>query len=318
MKTVGYGVVRRLKKGEKGDPGRSDIVTRESIWETGVFFDNGGENSVALDIVKNGASWYRCMIPHTSGVFADDLATGKWQLMNWFKSIATDLALARKIKAEEIDVDNFIARNMRTANSGARMEAFGSEQNFYNENGVKQMQIGIVNGNVVLTYFATDGSKLYDLGPGGFNWGAVKPASWTEYKAKSLNQTSTPTIYDVTSKVSNWNYKEGAIAGEFFYSYYVGVNPSITEADRAKEKYIYMYQNLSGGYIPNGWYLNPAIPRFASGEYASQWNADPKVLRNQTLNSKSSLRYRELLYFVGGLVADEMKVAWNDGEAVDV
>ena len=95
------------------------------------------------------------------------------------------------------------------------------------------------------------------------------------------------------------------------------IEPKII-AGGSKEKYIYMYQSLSGGYIPNGWYINPGMPQFASGEYASQWNADPKVLRDQILNSKSSLRYRELLYFVGGLVADEMKVAWNDGEAVDV
>ena len=79
-----------------------------------------------------------------------------------------------------------------------------------------------------------------------------------------------------------------------------------------------MYQNLSGGYIPNGWYLNPAMPRFTSGSYASQWNADPKVLSNQLLNNKSSIAYRQLLNFVGGLIVDEMKVAWNDGESIIV
>ena len=89
--------------------------------------------------------------------------------MNNFDNIATDLLLSRKILADEIDTENMIAKNMRTANSGARVEIFGSEQNFYNENGVRQMQIGIVNGNIVLSYFAPDGSKLYDIGPGGFN-----------------------------------------------------------------------------------------------------------------------------------------------------
>ena len=197
------------------------------------------------------------------------MSAGKWQIMNNFDNIATDLLLSRKILADEIDTENMIAKNMRTANSGARVEIFGSEQNFYNENGVRQMQIGIVNGNIVLSYFAADGSKLYDIGPGGFNWGSVKPASWTEYKAKSLNQTTTPTIYDVKSKVSNWNYKEGPISGETYFTYYAGVNPTITEADREKERYVYMYKSLSGGYIPDGWYLNTSMPGFAPGSLSS-------------------------------------------------
>ena len=302
----------------KQKDGRSDIAYRKALWVTGKQYYKGLSSEPYLDFVKYENLWYMCKASHISGTFTTDLNAGRWAIMNNFENVATDLVLSRKILAEEIDTDNIVAKNMRTANSGARVEAFGSEQNFYNENGVKQMQIGIVNGNVVLTYFAADGSKLYDLGPGGFNWGAIKPASWSEYKQKSLNQTATPTMYNVTSKVSNWNYKEGPIAGETFFSYYAGVNPTITEADRQKEKYIYMYQNLSGGYIPNGWYLNPAMPRFTSGSYASQWNADPKVLSNQLLNNKSSIAYRQLLNFVGGLIVDEMKVAWNDGESIIV
>ena len=89
--------------------------------------------------------------------------------MNNFENIATDLLLSRQILADEIDTENLVSRSIRTANSGSRVEIFGSEQNFYNENGVRQMQIGIVNGNIVLSYFAADGSKLYDIGPGGFN-----------------------------------------------------------------------------------------------------------------------------------------------------
>ena len=302
----------------KQKDGRSDIASRKAAWVTGKQYYKGLRAEPYLDFVKYEDLWYMCKVSHVSGTFATDLNAGRWAVMNNFENVATDLLLARKILADEIDADNLIARNMRTANSGARVEAFGSEQNFYNENGVKQMQIGIVNGNVVLTYFAADGSKLYDLGPGGFNWGAIKPASWTEYKAKSLNQTSTPTVYNVTSKVSNWNYKEGPISGETYFTYYAGVNPTITEADREKERYVYMYQTLSGGYIPNGWYLNPNMPRFAAGSNAAAWNTDPKVLRNQTLNSKSSILYRQLLNFVGGIIVDEMKIAWNDGEQIEV
>ena len=296
--------------GTPGTPGRSDIVTRRTIWKTAQAYLNGSTTIGILDIVKTSdGKWFKCKLSHTSGTFSTDLSAGRWEQMNWFENVATDLVLSRKIMSEEIDADNLIARNMRTANSGARVEAFGSEQNFYNENGVKQMQIGIVNGNVVLTYFAADGSKLYDLGPGGFNWGAVKPASWTEYKAKSLNQTSTPTIDDITSKVFNWNYKDGPISGETYFTYYAGVNPAITEADREKERYVYVYQTLSGGYIPNGWYLSSSVPVFAPGSKADAWNTDPTVLKITTLHSQTAIRYRGLTKYVGGLVTSSMKVA---------
>ena len=238
--------------------------------------------------------------------------------MNNFENVATDLLLSRQILADEIDTENLVSRSIRTANNGSRVEIFGSEQNFYNENGVRQMQIGIINGNIVLSYFAADGSKLYDLGPGGFNWGSVKPASWSTYKLSGLNQTSTPTISSLSSSIPNWDYQLGAISGTDYYTYYAGVNPTITEADREKEKYLYAGQSLSGGYIPDGWYLSTAIPRYADGSISSSWNSDPTVLKTTALHSLTAIRYRDLTKYVGGLVNSNMKAAWNDGEAMNV
>lgn len=302
----------------KQKEGRSNLINRRSLWETGKQYYKGLPSEPYFDIVKNGSSWYMCKESHVSGTFSTDLSAGKWQIMNNFENVATDLLLSRQILADEIDTENLVSRSIRTANSGSRVEVFGSEQNFYNENGVRQMQIGIVNGNIVLSYFAADGSKLYDLGPGGFNWGSVKPASWSTYKLAELNQTSTPTISSLSSSIPNWGYQLGEISGTNYYTYYAGVNPSITEADREKEKYLYASQSLTGGYIPDGWYLNPSIPRYADGSVSSSWNSDPTVLKTMTLHSLTAIRYRDLTKYVGGLITSSMKAAWNDGEAMNV
>ena len=76
--------------------------------------------------------------------------------------------------------------------------------------------------------------------------------------------------------------------------------------------------SLTGGYIPDGWYLNPSVPRYADGSVASSWNSDSTVLRTTALHSQTAIRYRDLIKYVGGLVTSSMKAAWNDGEAINV
>jgi hypothetical protein len=44
------------------------------------------------DAVFHETSFYRCLVAHTSGVFATDLATGKWQLVYNFEEIFAQLA----------------------------------------------------------------------------------------------------------------------------------------------------------------------------------------------------------------------------------
>ena len=311
--------------GTPGTPGRSDIVTRRTIWKTAQAYLNGSTTIGILDIVKTSdGKWFKCKLSHTSGTFSSDLSAGRWEQMNWFENVATDLVLSRKIISEEIDVDNLIARNMRTANSGARVEAFGSEQNFYNENGVKQMQIGIVNGNVVLTYFAADGSKLYDLGPGGFNWGSIKPASWTPYTIKRMD---TPTLgaFPAGGAKPTWGNLESycagfdlyaAISGQTYYTYYAGVNPTITEADRAKEQFLYATQSLTSGYCLDGWYISVEKPRVLPGEHADEINPSVDWLKPAPLNRNYAIHTRRLFEYIGGETARIMNVAWNDRSAV--
>jgi hypothetical protein len=51
-----------------------DIRTADILWVTGTVYAVG-------QIVYNGASRYQCLIAHTAGTFATDLAAGRWTLL---------------------------------------------------------------------------------------------------------------------------------------------------------------------------------------------------------------------------------------------
>ena len=57
---------------------------------------------------------------------------------------------------------------------------------------------------------------------------------------------------------------------------------------------------------------------YSVGSVSSSWNSDLTVLRITTLHSQTAIRYRDLTKYVGGLATSRMKVAWNDGEAINV
>lgn len=64
-------------------------------WATGTAYIG---TAYVKDVVKNGATYYICQSSHTSGVWADDLAAGKWVAFGAsFTSVATDLLLAQDV-----------------------------------------------------------------------------------------------------------------------------------------------------------------------------------------------------------------------------
>lgn len=58
-------------KGDKGADGNQ--FTWKGAWLTGTVYS-------ANDCIQEIGSGYICIVPHTSGTFATDLAAGKWSL----------------------------------------------------------------------------------------------------------------------------------------------------------------------------------------------------------------------------------------------
>lgn len=64
-------------KGDQGNPGPAALLPIVP-WATATAFVKGPPAS----FVSNGGSSYMCLVPHTSGTFATDLAAGKWGLVS--------------------------------------------------------------------------------------------------------------------------------------------------------------------------------------------------------------------------------------------
>ena len=88
-----------------------------SVWTTATGY-------VERDMVFQTTKFYRCLVAHTSDVFATDLADGKWELIADFTHIvsdaeaAADAAVAAKV-ASEAARDIAIANSVGASNSAA-------------------------------------------------------------------------------------------------------------------------------------------------------------------------------------------------------
>lgn len=80
------------ENGEKGDPGRADLITRRLNWRPNFDFYSGKDNEEYLDLVKNGGYWYRCTTSHKSPALFN--VKDGWKALSWFENLATGLLLA--------------------------------------------------------------------------------------------------------------------------------------------------------------------------------------------------------------------------------
>lgn len=305
-----------------------ELITRKSAWKTDKEYFPGIGSDEYLDIVMNGnsANWYRCIVHHKSGVFTSDLAAGYWKPISWLENMATDLMLARKILAEEIDVESLISKRLRTAISGPRVEIMGSLIEIFGEFG-KNIGFGVDDaGYAVLDYFANDGSLIYRLGPSGFDWGSIKPASWTTVRmVKICNIIGDPGYDDFVSEVPSFFDVIGvkdvnARSGEDYYKYYAGSNPTITPEQREPEKYIYCGNYLGSEKLPNGWYViaEDGHPQYMSGGTHQFIKPVDDAIYEYSggVIDRDPIYFSRLMEYRGGKLIRRKMVFWNGGGGI--
>lgn len=256
----------------------------------------------------------------------DDIANNPtvthWKAYPNWEILATDIALARLIKASEIDVDSLVAKLLKTANSGPRVEIFGSMLNVYGNFANPNIRFGVnANGQAVLTYYDNNGNKIYDLGPKGFDWGSIVPSSWSTIRLTKicnvLTNDAIPSWYNITSQALTSFKNVTASTGSDFYQYYAGSNPSLTETDRANEKYLFVSESVGSSKIEDGWYAYSA-----SGEQYLQYMSEgtnnyikpdnSAIYENSAGVIDHDPIYTYILYeYVNGVQTRQINVFWN-------
>ena len=174
---VVYSRMISIRTNEDGERGAEfEIVP----WASGRKFYSGAPGEAVYSLVtyipknQKKKKIFRCKRTHVSSdenCPVDGPKGSSYWSDNNFDFVATDLALVRKILAEEIDVENMSVRQLETKNvsNGPRvlikeglMEVYAPEQLFPN------IRFGVnAQGMSVLEYYDNSGRKLYDLGPDG-------------------------------------------------------------------------------------------------------------------------------------------------------
>ena len=301
----------RVKDGEDGKQGPMPVNTGQ--WNKDVEYIKDEFIQPYVWQIKNGKKLYYLLVAERS--LGDDPYTNNTQGNGdiWRYREEYDLFLARKIQADDIDVDNLVVRKLKTKNSGARIDIEGSEMKVYGTSDFPNIVFGVNDsGYAVLAYYSNEGELIYDLGPRGINWGSIKQASWTKIKLVPTGVTSiSPRFFDFQFLTT-----VDALHGESYWRYFAGSNPTISEEDKAKERYVYNTKEYFNSKIDDGWYTYEETPMHYpvnnTGGFVKPFGDQGLYGWGATgVRDIPNIYYRTIMRYSGGRIAEEKYLCWN-------
>lgn len=118
-----FSVTAAPDDGAKGDRGAR---LRQTDWAEGKQYLSGADGELWYDVVLYKDMLYLCLKSHTSSSANNPQTSVANQLGYWEKAIdwvfiATKLLLSEKIKADDIDVDNLVAKNVQAEDASGNV-----------------------------------------------------------------------------------------------------------------------------------------------------------------------------------------------------
>lgn len=295
-------------------------VYNESIRNAFRYQASGWSTSYKYRLKNKGASLKG--VPPTN-MTGDD----NYEVATSIPFVAEELAIT-----DEQITDKLTVRKMKTAATGARIEAEGTLMKVFGTSNVANIIFGVnSDGLAVLTYYDNSGNKLYDLGPSGIAYVQVREAKMTQmymrlvgttadavFSAFSLSyngdalpkatkKLNTDTVYKFTAKMvaGTVDANQSAYDGKCYSS------SSTNSATGAP----------SGSTIPDGWYEDCDTDSLDYGNIEnvdydnSTLNAttlDNYDSRNETVIAQPYVHSKILFHYVSGKYNHEsIVVYWN-------
>lgn len=168
------------------------------------------------------------------------------------------------IASSLIIADMVVARQVRTAITGARTEMYGSTTDTYNANNVlASRRTTNEAGLMTEVWYNPNGDPIYEIGQLGPRWFENVEPSWTATKFRSLLTNPNANFAALADAVNNsvtcfinqnGNQYVGIEANKTAYLYNAGQNPS-AEFNRPYEAFKNTSGSIQGDNIPDGWYM---------------------------------------------------------------
>ena len=260
--------------------------------------------------------WYACRKTHIKGEQTNpqsdvQSSLGYWTSSEYAKFIASDLALSRKILAQEIQTEGMVVEQLRTSGDGATisvqnglLEVFGAVNQLS-----PNIRFGVnENGYAVMQYFDNEGKFLYDLGPSGISDINVREEKWIAYHRKYLGTSE-------SSVMAGGAYKDVLYQdGTDVYKYVSKLVAGVPE-DSANDGLFFTSKSKTSIKL-NGWYCLTAASG-ATVEMPMQWGNGTIPTDISTYNPSISIgngyivNFKTLEYYTNGKLTRTQNVYWS-------
>lgn len=269
---------------------------------------------------------FLCVVSHTknSTYPSDDVknngSNAKWKAFNTQALIATDLMLARKILAGEIDVESLTVNKLSTAGKNSHIEIEDGLMKVYGISSSPNIVFGVDdNGQAVLSYYNNDGVKLYDLGPNGISKVDVVEQKWTPIIMSKVNKAGTTQTSMLDSAMSNrsaWQVVDNNIPNtQTYYKFTSKRVAGVIDSTTAQyDGMVFSGQSFNNP-IDNGWYIEKMYSFVYNNPIKGDVYETPSDLyaNNPPFSHDDNyiVRGRQMIYYQGGKQTATQYAYWS-------
>lgn len=295
----------------------SDLVKWEEVPSSYKFYAGvGSERKHTIAWYKG--LWYSCLKTHVKSSASynpkDDVANniGNWIASEYTRFIASDLALSRKIVANEIETDGMVVGQLRTSGDGSTILIQNGVVEFFQPSNLLEpnIRMGVLSDGLPVIQFFKDGQLMYDLGPNGITDIDVREEKWIVFHRKYLGSSE-------SSVMAAKGYIDVLYGdGDDIYKYAAKMVAGVSQ-DTANNGLYFSEKVKNTLYRLNGWYCTTAMLGQTS-EMTMQWAGDslPSDMSsyNPSIDSGSgyAIYFKTLEYYSGGVLARRQNVYWSE------
>lgn len=298
----------------------SDMVKWEDVPAAYKFYaGEGSERKHAIAWYKG--LWYSCKKTHVKNEHVDadgavitpqyDVANnlGYWVAATYMQFIASDLALSRKIVANEIETEGMVVGQLRTSGDGSTILIQNGVIEFFRPDNPLEpnIRMGVLSDGLPVIQFFKDGQLRYDLGPDGITDIDVREEKWLAFHRKYLG-TSEQAVMAAKGYIGVL-YDAGVDIYKYAAKMVAGVSQDTTNDGR------YFSDKIKNSiHRVNGWYCWTAMSGQTS-EMAMQYVAggipsDISVY-NPSFDDYGLVYFKTLEYYEDGLLVRRQNVYWS-------
>lgn len=243
--------------------------------ERGFTQITGGNIKTGKIVSNDGLTWFDLDLGEFRGKFTFTNGEDVEETLQGVSSKIGDLPAGQtiieggKINTQLLETQSLIARQVET--SGPNYVTLNKDDDnqlkFRHANGVVGIQIGIIDGNLKLVFFNTNGLKVWEGGQAGIVYVNTIPESWSERVYRSILQTSEYPLSEATkSQIANSSALRngtcvsedgtymGVNTGTTFYEYSAGSNQQTPVNNQYNGVHTSQVKDVAN-FIPDGYYL---------------------------------------------------------------